>query len=293
MSAAVPPEDLRGAGEGALKPGVGAKDLILALIAEIGIGGGTGSVFEYTGAAIRRLSMEERMTVCNMSIEGGARAGLIAPDETTFDYLKAGRGAPQGAAWDAAVAAWRQLPTRPRRDLRSIGHAGRRCAGADDHLRHQPRHGRCRSPAACPIPPASADAVQRRALEKALAYMGLTPGEPLLGHPVDVVFIGSCTNGRLSDLRQAASVLKGRRSTPGTRVLVVPGSQQVKAQAEAEGLDTIFREAGCEWREAGVQHVHRHERRPARARPVRRQHQQPQLRGPPGAGRAHLPRQPA
>lgn len=236
--------------EGTLRPGVGAKDLILALIAEIGVGGGTGSVFEYTGAAIRGLSMEERMTICNMSIEGGARAGLIAPDEATFEYLAGRPGVPQGAAWDAAVAAWRQLPSDPGAayDASVTLDAGSLepmiTYGTNPGM-GMPITGRV------PDPAGVADAVQRRSLEKALAYMGLTPGQPLLGHPVDVVFIGSCTNGRLTDLRQAASVLRGRRVSPGTRVLVVPGSQKVKDEAEAEGLDRVFREAGCEWREPG------------------------------------------
>ena len=236
--------------EGTLKPGVGAKDIILALIAKIGVGGGTGSIVEYTGAAIRGLSMEERMTVCNMSIEGGARAGLIAPDDTTFEFLAGRPAAPQGAAWDAAVAAWRQLPSDP-------GASYDRSVTLDaDALEPMITYGT--NPGMglpitgrIPDPESVADAVQRRSLEKALAYMGLTPGRLLLGHPVDVVFIGSCTNGRLSDLRQAASVLKGRRVSPATRVLVVPGSQRVKDEAEAEGLHTIFREAGCEWREPG------------------------------------------
>jgi 3-isopropylmalate/(R)-2-methylmalate dehydratase large subunit len=236
--------------EGSLQPGVGAKDIILALIAKIGIGGGTGSVFEYTGAAIRGLSMEERMTVCNMSIEGGARAGLIAPDETTFTFLQDRPGAPQGAAWDAAVAAWRQLPSDPGASydntvtLDADSLEPMITYGTNPGM-GMPITGRV------PDPAGLADAVQRRSLEKALAYMGLTPDQPLLGHPVDVVFIGSCTNGRLTDLRQAASVLKGRHINPGTRVLVVPGSQKVKNEAEAEGLHTIFRDAGCEWREPG------------------------------------------
>ncbi len=235
---------------GTLKPGVGAKDLILALIAEIGVGGGTGSVFEYTGAAIRGLSMEERMTVCNMSIEGGARAGLIAPDDTTFEFLAGRPGVPQGAAWDAAVAAWRQLPSDPGATydasvtLDADALEPMITYGTNPGM-GMPITGRV------PDPAGVADAVQRRSLEKALAYMGLRPGQPLLGHPVDVVFIGSCTNGRLTDLRQAASVLRGRHVSSSTRVLVVPGSQRVKDEAEAEGLDRVFREAGCEWREPG------------------------------------------
>jgi 3-isopropylmalate/(R)-2-methylmalate dehydratase large subunit len=236
--------------EGRLKPGVGAKDIILALIAKIGVGGGTGSVFEFTGAAIRGLSMEERMTVCNMSIEGGARAGLIAPDDTTFEFLAGRPAAPQGAAWDAAVALWRQLPSDP-------GATYDRSVTLDaDTLEPMITYGTnpgMGMPITGRIPDSQsvADAVQRRSLEKALTYMGLTPGQPLLGHPVNVVFIGSCTNGRLTDLREAASVLKGRHVNPDTRVLVVPGSQMVKEAAEAEGLDRVFREAGCEWREPG------------------------------------------
>ena len=233
-----------------LPPGVSGKDIILALIARIGIGGGTGHVIEYTGSAIRGLPMEDRMTVCNMSIEGGARAGLIAPDDTTFEFLAGRPAVPKGAAWDAAVAAWRRLPSDPGA---TYDKSVTLDAGALEPMitygtnpgMGMPITGRV------PDPAHVADAVQRRSLEKALAYMGLNPGDPLLGHPVDVVFIGSCTNGRLTDLRQAASVLRGRKVAPGTRVMVVPGSQQVKNQAEAEGLDRIFREAGCEWREPG------------------------------------------
>ncbi len=251
--------------EGRLGPGVTAKDIILALIARIGIGGGTGGVFEYTGSAIRGLSMEGRMTLCNMSIEGGARAGLVAPDETTFEYL-AGRpfaprqvpaqqvpGTSESAwhlSWDAAVARWRQLPT-------DAGATYDKTITLDaDALEPMITYGTNPGMGApitgcVPDPAATNDPAGRRALEKALAYMGLTPGAALLGHPVDVVFIGSCTNGRLSDLRQAAQVLAGRHVSPKVRVLVVPGSQEVKVEAEAEGLDAIFRDAGCEWREPG------------------------------------------
>ena len=236
--------------DGRLQPGVSAKDIILALISRIGVGGGTGHVFEYGGEAIRALSMEERMTVCNMSIEGGARAGLIAPDDVTFEYLAGRPHAPQGADWDAAVARWRDLPSdegaaydqRIVLDARTlepmVTYGTNPGMGA-------PISGHVPDPAAAP------DGAQKRGLEKALAYMGLRPGQPLAGHPIDVVFIGSCTNGRLTDLRQAAGLLGGRKVAPGVRVLVVPGSQQIKAQAEAEHLDVIFREAGCEWREPG------------------------------------------
>src|SRR5689334_1345663 len=236
--------------DGHLPPGVGAKDIILAVIAQIGVGGGTGYVFEYTGEAIRGLNMEERMTICNMSIEGGARAGLIAPDETTFAYLAGRPYAPQGAAWDAAVAAWRQLPTDPGATYdRTITLDAARLTpmityGTNPGM-GMPIDGRV------PDPDAMADASQRQALDKALRYMNLQPGQPLLGKPVDVVFLGSCTNSRISDLRLAAGLMRGRHVAPGVRMLVVPGSQSVKRQAEAEGLHEVFREAGAEWREAG------------------------------------------
>jgi 3-isopropylmalate/(R)-2-methylmalate dehydratase large subunit len=236
--------------EGQLQPGVTAKDIILALIARIGIGGGTGYVFEYTGSAIRNLSMEGRMTVCNMSIEAGARAGMIAPDDTTFEYLAGRPFAPQGRAWDEAMARWRELPTDPGATYdRSVTLDASRLEpmityGTNPGMA-MPITGRV------PDPATVADVRQREALRKALGYMDLRPGEPLLGHPVDVVFIGSCTNGRLEDLRMAARVLDGRRVRPGVRALVVPGSQEVKRQAEAEGLDRVFREAGFEWREPG------------------------------------------
>jgi len=236
--------------EGQLQPGVTAKDVILALIARIGVNGGAGYVFEYTGSAIRSLSMEGRMTVCNMSIEAGARAGMIAPDDVTFEYLAGRPFAPQGAAWDQAVARWRQLTTDPgARYDRSVTLDASRLEpmityGTNPGMA-MPVTGRV------PDPETVGDAGQRQALRKALAYMDLRPGEPLLGHPVDVVFIGSCTNGRIEDLRMAASLLDGRKVKPGVRALVVPGSQGVKRQAEAEGLDRIFREAGFEWREPG------------------------------------------
>jgi 3-isopropylmalate/(R)-2-methylmalate dehydratase large subunit len=236
--------------EGRLRAGVSAKDIILALIARIGVGGGTGHVFEYSGPAIRALSMEERMTVCNMSIEGGARAGLVAPDEATFDYLAGRPYAPHGAAWDAAVKRWRRLPT-------DQGAAYDQSVTLDGGVL-EPMITYGTNPGmgvpitgAIPDPDSIPDLSQRHAVHKALDYMGLTPGKPLLGHPVDVVFVGSCTNGRLSDLRDAAEILKGRKVAPGVRVLVVPGSHAVKRQAEAEGLDHVFKEAGAEWREPG------------------------------------------
>ena len=236
--------------DGRLRKGVSSKDIILALIARIGVGGGTGSVFEYGGEAIRALTMEERMTVCNMSIEGGARAGLIAPDDTTFEYLLGRPHAPRGAAWDEAIKAWRTLPSDEGATYdRSIVLDA---AALEPMVTYGTNPGMGVPVTGCvPDPAEFGDGPQRRGLEKALAYMGLQPGQPLLGQRVDVVFIGSCTNGRLSDLRQAAGVLRGRKVADGVRVLVVPGSQEVKAQAEAERLDQIFKEAGCEWREAG------------------------------------------
>jgi 3-isopropylmalate/(R)-2-methylmalate dehydratase large subunit len=236
--------------EGELNAGVGAKDIILALLAEIGVGGGTGHVFEYTGPAIRALSMEERMTFCNMSIEGGARAGLIAPDETTFAYIKGRPGAPQGEAWDQAVAQWRQLTT----DEGAVyDQTITLDASALEPMITYGTNPGMGLPITAPIPnPESiSDLSERNTAKKALAYMGLAAGRPLLGQPVDVVFIGSCTNSRITDLRQAAAVMDGRTVNPNTRVMVVPGSQQVKQQAEAEGLDRIFKDAGAEWREAG------------------------------------------
>jgi len=236
--------------DGRLKPGVGAKDLILALIAKIGVGGGTGHVFEYTGEAVRALSMEERMTVCNMSIEGGARAGLIAPDDTTFEYLAGREHSPKGAEWDRALAAWRLLPT-------DAGAAYDRTVSLDAAAMApmitwgtNPGMGMAID-GRIPDPAALRDASQRAAAEKALAYMGLGAGQPLLGKAIDVVFIGSCTNGRLSDLRAAASLVRGRKVAGGVRALVVPGSAAVKRAAEAEGLDAVFRDAGAEWRDPG------------------------------------------
>ena len=236
--------------DGALKPGVSAKDIILALIARIGIGGGTGSIFEYCGSAIRSLSMEERMTVCNMSIEGGARAGLIGPDDTTFQYISGRPYAPQGAEWDAALARWRKLPTDEGAvyDKQIVIDADR----LEPMITYGTNPGMGISITA-PVPDPSdiADPLARDSVEKALRYMGLEGGKPLLGRPVNVVFIGSCTNSRISDLRSAAALLKGRKVNPHVRVMVVPGSQQVKRQAEAEGLPEIFRAAGCDYREPG------------------------------------------
>jgi 3-isopropylmalate/(R)-2-methylmalate dehydratase large subunit len=236
--------------DGRLTPGVSSKDIILALIARIGVGGGTGHVFEYRGEAIRGLTMEQRMTICNMSIEGGARAGLIAPDDTTFEYLNGRTHAPQGKAWDAAVARWRTLPTD---DGARFDQSITIDASALEPMITYGTNPGMGIPitSRVPSPDDQADPAQRRALEHALEYMDLRPGQPILGQKVDVVFVGSCTNGRISDLRIAASVLDGRRVADGVRLMVVPGSDEVKREAEAEGLSEIFKAAGAEWREAG------------------------------------------
>jgi 3-isopropylmalate/(R)-2-methylmalate dehydratase large subunit len=236
--------------DGTLPNGVSAKDIILALIARIGVGGGTGHVFEYTGEAIRGLSMEQRMTICNMSIEGGARAGMIAPDDTTFEYLYGREFAPNGDEWDRAVAKWKTLPTDE-----GATYDKRITLNASD-LEPMITYGTnpgmgIKITERVPTLETFQDNAQRASYEKALTYMGLQPGQLLLGQKVDVVFIGSCTNSRISDLRLAASLLKGRKVADGLRLMVVPGSQEVKKQAEQEGLDKIFKEAGGEWRESG------------------------------------------
>ncbi|HUD41182.1 MAG TPA: 3-isopropylmalate dehydratase large subunit [Dokdonella sp.] len=229
--------------EGRLRPGVGAKDLILHVIGVIGVGGGTGHVIEYRGSAIEALSMEQRMTVCNMSIEAGARAGLIAPDDTTFAYLQGRPRAPRGAAWTRAVAAWRELASDPgARYDREI----RIDAAAIGPTISYGTHPGMVTPIGAPIP-AARDAQEAKALD----YMRFAGGRALTGEPVDVVFVGSCTNSRLTDLREAAAVLRGRRVAAGVRMLVVPGSVAIKHAAEAEGLDAVFHAAGAEWRDAG------------------------------------------
>jgi 3-isopropylmalate/(R)-2-methylmalate dehydratase large subunit len=228
---------------GRVPRGVTAKDIILAVIARLGIGGGTGHVIEYRGSAISALSMEERMTVCNMSIEAGARAGMIAPDQVTFDYLAGRPRAPAGADWDRAVAGWRTLVTDPGAtfDREEIFEA----ESLEPMITYGTNPGMgVGISRVVPTP-------ENATMAKALAYMGLTAGQPMLGRKIDVVFIGSCTNSRISDLRAAAAVFKGRTVAAGVRALVVPGSQRVKKQAEAEGLDRVFLEAGADWREAG------------------------------------------
>ena len=236
--------------DGQLRPGVTAKDIILAVIAKIGIGGGTECVFEYTGSAIRALSMEERMTVCNMSIEGGARAGLIAPDDVTYEYLSTRKHAPKGKDWDAALDRWKQLPTD---EGATYARQLTIDAAALEPMVTFGTNPGMGIPVTGLIPDPSqiSDPIEKSDLIKALKYMDLKPGVPLAGQPINVVFVGSCTNSRISDLRAAASIMKGRKVSPNVRMLVVPGSQQVKIQAEAEGLDKIFREAGADFREAG------------------------------------------
>jgi 3-isopropylmalate/(R)-2-methylmalate dehydratase large subunit len=236
--------------DGDLHPGVTAKDIILSLLSRIGVGGGTGHVFEYRGSGIRGLGMEGRMTICNMSIEGGARAGLVAPDETTFAYVAGRPHAPAGPDWEAALDSWRRLPTDDGAEFdRSItfdaGELTPMVTYGTNPGMGFPITSRI------PDPESMTNAAQRDSLRAALEYMALNPGEPILGRPIDVVFVGSCTNSRISDLREAARMLRGRRVADGVRMMVVPGSTEVKRQAETEGLAEVFRAAGAEWREAG------------------------------------------
>jgi 3-isopropylmalate/(R)-2-methylmalate dehydratase large subunit len=235
---------------GELQPGVTAKDLILALIAQVGTGAGRGHVVEYRGEAIRNLSMEGRMTVANMSIEWGAKAGMIAPDETTFAYIKGRSHAPQGGAWDAAIAHWQTLRTDDGATFDAEVTLDASAVRPFVTWGTNPGQGVALD-AAIPAPSDFADSTARAAAEKALAYMDLAPGTKLRDVPVDVVFLGSCTNGRLEDLRAAADVIKGRRVADGVRMLVVPGSAAVRAKAEEEGLHEVFTAAGAEWRFAG------------------------------------------
>ena len=236
--------------DGALPDGVTAKDIILRVIAEIGTGGGQGYVLEYRGKAIRALSMEARMTSCNMSIEAGARAGLIAPDQITFDYLEGRERAPQGDDWDAAVAYWRTLVTDDDAVFDNLVRIDASTLAPFVTWGTNPGQGVPLS-AKVPSPSDFADESERSAAERALEYMGLTAGTPLKDIAVDTVFIGSCTNGRIEDLRAAAEVMRGRRVADGVQALVVPGSVRVRLAAEAEGLDKVFEAAGAEWRNAG------------------------------------------
>ena len=244
------PKTLKLEVKGALGEGVGAKDLILAIIGHIGTAGGTGHAIEYTGPAIRALSIEGRMTVCNMTIEGGARAGMVAPDETTFDYLKGRPMAPKAGAWELALANWQGLPSDAGASYDSTIEFD--AEGLEPHVTWGT------SPEEVlpisgfvPDPESVADEVRRAKMERALTYMDLRPGTALTELSVDRVFIGSCTNGRIEDLRQAAAIAQGRSVAAGVNVLVVPGSGLVKHQAEEEGLDEIFKTAGFEWRDAG------------------------------------------
>jgi 3-isopropylmalate/(R)-2-methylmalate dehydratase large subunit len=242
------PKAMRITIDGRLGAGVTGKDVILAIIGKIGAAGGTGYVIEYAGSAIRELSIEGRLTLCNMSIEAGGRAGMVAPDDKTYEYLAGRPYAPAGAAWDAALARWRELPTDPGAQFdREVSLDGRDIApmvtygtSPEDVV---PVTGAVPDPAAAP------DAVKREALARSLAYMGLQPGTPISEIAVDRVFIGSCTNSRIEDLRAAASIAKGRKAVVPS--WIVPGSGLVKEQAEREGLDRIFKEAGFEWRESG------------------------------------------
>ncbi|MFJ6531543.1 3-isopropylmalate dehydratase large subunit [Microbacterium sp. NPDC091662] len=236
--------------DGTLRPGVTAKDIILAVIAKIGTGGGQGYVLEYRGSAIRALSMEGRMTICNMSIEAGARAGMVAPDETTFAYLEGRPHAPKGHDWDDAVAYWRTLPTDE-----GATFDAEVFIDADDlepfvTWGTNPGQGSSLS-ASVPNPAEIADPNERAAAERALEYMDLTPGTPLKEVPVDAVFMGSCTNSRIEDLRAFASIIQGKKKADGVRVMVVPGSARVRLEAEAEGLDKVIKDFGAEWRFAG------------------------------------------
>jgi 3-isopropylmalate/(R)-2-methylmalate dehydratase large subunit len=236
--------------DGELPAGVTAKDIVLAIIARIGTGGGIGSVLEYRGSAIRGLSMEGRMTVCNMSIEAGARAGLVAPDDTTFAYLEGRKFAPQGAAWNDAVAYWHTLPTDA--DAEFDKEVVLDAAALRPHVSWGTNPAQTISiDDTVPDPDSFADPSARESAQRALAYMGLKAGTPMRAIDVDTVFIGSCTNSRIEDLRAAADVARGRKVKPGVRTLVVPGSYAVKAQAESEGLDQVFTNAGFDWREPG------------------------------------------
>ena len=236
--------------EGTLRPGVTAKDIILAVIAKIGTGGGQGYVLEYRGSAIRSLSMEARMTICNMSIEAGARAGMVAPDQTTYDYLKGRPHAPTGEDWDAALAYWQTLPTDEGAQFDAEVFLDANTLDPFVTWGTNPGQG-VSLLGEVPNPQSYSDANERSAAERALEYMDLKPGTKMRDIRVDTVFLGSCTNSRIEDLRAAAAIIKGKRKADGVRMMVVPGSQKVRLQAEQEGLDKIFKEFGAEWRFAG------------------------------------------
>ena len=236
--------------EGTLKPGVTSKDIILAVIAKISPGGGQGYILEYRGSAIRQLSMEARMTICNMSIEAGARAGLIAPDETTFEYIKGRAHAPKGADWDAALAYWKSLQSDADAKFDKEIYLNADELSPFVTWGTNPGQGIPLNEAV-PNPDSISDEQERRAAESALVYMDLKAGTPMKEIKIDTVFLGSCTNGRIEDLRSAASIIKGKKVAANTRMLVVPGSARVRLQAESEGLDKVFLDAGAEWRSAG------------------------------------------
>jgi len=236
--------------EGKLKPGVTSKDIILAVIAKISTGGGQGYILEYRGSAIRELSMEARMTICNMSIEAGARAGLIAPDETTFEYIKGRPHAPKGADWDAALAYWKTLQSDADAKFDKEIHLNADELSPFVTWGTNPGQGIPLNEAV-PNPASFSDEQERRAAESALVYMDLKAGTPMKEIKIDTVFLGSCTNGRIEDLRSAAQIIKGKKVASNTRMLVVPGSARVRLQAELEGLDKVFLDAGAEWRSAG------------------------------------------
>jgi 3-isopropylmalate/(R)-2-methylmalate dehydratase large subunit len=229
---------------GTLQPGVSAKDIILALIGKIGVDGGTGHVIEYRGETIRGLNMEERMTICNMSIEAGARAGMIAPDETTIEYLRGREKAPQGANWDAAVERWLALPSDP--DATFDKEVDLDVSQLEPQITYGTNPGMV-VPISQPVPNPGGNASHQKSID----YMQVTADKPMLGTKVDVVFVGSCTNSRMTDLRSVAKILDGKKVADNVRMMIVPGSQSVKDQAEAEGLDKVFTAAGAEWREAG------------------------------------------
>jgi len=236
--------------EGELRPGVTAKDIILAVIAQIGTGGGQGYVLEYRGSAIRSLSMEGRMTICNMSIEAGARAGMVAPDQTTYDYLKGRAHAPEGEDWDAAVAYWDTLATDDDAVFDAEVYLDANTLEPFVTWGTNPGQGSSLSES-IPNPADIADPNARASAERALEYMDLAPGTPLKEVRVDAVFMGSCTNSRIEDLRAFASIVQGKKKADHVRVMVVPGSARVRIEAEAEGLDKVFEEFGAEWRFAG------------------------------------------
>ncbi|MEY2816116.1 MAG: hypothetical protein RJA78_692 [Actinomycetota bacterium] len=236
--------------EGTLRPGVTSKDIILAVIAKIGTGGGQGYVLEYRGSAIRALSMEARMTICNMSIEAGARAGMVAPDETTFEYLKGRPHAPQGDDWDAAVEYWKTLPTDDGAVFDKEVFLDANTLDPFVTWGTNPGQGVSLNDAV-PAPSDFADPNEKAAAERALEYMDLVPGTKMKDIKVDTVFLGSCTNSRIEDLRAAAAIIKGKKKAVGLRMMVVPGSARVRLEAEAEGLDKVFKDFGAEWRFAG------------------------------------------